>query len=187
MITREDMQSVLALASALDPRIPQASEATIAAWTESFSDYNFDLEDMLRAVNNHYREASERVMPNHVIKHAKRECAMRRRRRWREGIDACPDCDEEGWVLDPDDMLGWAVRCRHSSTQEIPVKPGHAPQTRPTTPEAIQASLDGYWKGVRTAAEERRASGVGRRGPRDYRRPPPRSGGGNQYDPDAWT
>lgn len=187
MITPENMQAVLALASALDPRIPQASEATVAAWTEAFSGYNFELEDLLRATHRHYQETPDRIMPSHVIKHAKREAAARRRRKWRDGITGCGLCDEEGWVNDPDDKYGWAIRCRHTHTQELKVKPGYTqPAGRPKTREQIQASLDAYWLGVREHSEQKAAqSGTQPQG-RGDRRPPSSSGPGS-YDPDAWT
>lgn len=187
MITPENMQAVLALASALDPRIPQASEATVAAWTEAFSDYNFELEDLLRATHLHYQETSDRVMPSHVIKHAKREAAMRRRRKWAEGIAGCTLCDDEGWVHDEDDRYGWAVRCRHNIHQEIPVKPGHGPSTgRPQTQEQIQASLDAYWLSVRAYSDQKKARYASQPQSKGDRRSPS-SSGPVPYDPDAWT
>src|SRR5688500_15001345 len=115
-ITREDMQDVLALASAQDPRIPQASQATVEAWAEALSDYTFDLDDMIKAVHAHYLESADRLMLTHLVKHAKKARAIRRRREWSEGIPDCNLCDEEGWVLDPDDKYGWAIRCRHTHT-----------------------------------------------------------------------
>ncbi|MCM6777743.1 hypothetical protein NDR87_30090 [Nocardia sp. CDC159] len=39
------------------------------------------------------------------------------------GSRSCPYCDEYGWVIDPDDRYGWAIRCRHDPHQLRPVKP----------------------------------------------------------------
>ncbi|BCK58338.1 hypothetical protein [Nocardia wallacei] len=36
---------------------------------------------------------------------------------------ACKFCDEYGWVHDPYDRYGWAIRCRHDPHQLRPVKP----------------------------------------------------------------
>lgn len=61
-------RSVLAKAKALDPRMPQPDRAVLLAWTDVFADQPIWLEDALKAVSDHYRCSTERLMPADVLR-----------------------------------------------------------------------------------------------------------------------
>lgn len=73
------------------------------------------------------------------------------------GSRTCQLCDEYGWVLDPEDQLGWAVKCRHDPHQLLPKKPAD-------THEAARMIRDGRRR------EEAQPGFYQRADPSEYRR-----------------
>jgi hypothetical protein len=66
---------LLAKAAAVDQRT--VGEADVRAWQEILA--HVDLPDALAAVTRHYAETADRLMPAHVIRHAKAIRADRKR------------------------------------------------------------------------------------------------------------
>lgn len=85
MTTVTEAAAVLAKAAAYDPVFSKPNPAMVAAWAEAFTEYGLCVEDLLAAVTKHYSESSERVMPVHIIRHAR---ALRRDRADRNVVRA---------------------------------------------------------------------------------------------------
>ncbi|MGW5147599.1 hypothetical protein [Rhodococcus koreensis] len=165
------IKEMLELAGSLDQRFKYNPEF-LTGWQDILSPYDFDLPQLKEAVRRHYREQTRTIGPSDIIARAQEQKRFSERRS-RGNVD-CQFCDDEGWVLDPGDKYGWAVKCTHVLGQRIEVKPGHVPAGTPVpkTPEEIQASLAEYWATVHNYSERHR------------KRTPTQSA--PDYDPDAW-
>lgn len=163
---RHAVQLALDTAKAIDPRFPAVTDGLVTAWVDLLDRYGFSASQLSEGVREHYRQANRSLTPADLIKAVPSERAGRPDR---ERILGCSYCDDEGWVLDPGDRYGWAVRCRHELGQRIDVKPGHVPPGKaPDGARGWQARREGYWAGVRELAGTPRRSNP-RYSPGDYR------------------
>lgn len=154
----------------------------IPVWMDLCAPYEFSAQQVRQAADVHFRESRMTLTPADLIEQAQKLDGGRRSGPSRLSPNPeCSLCDDEGWVLDVDDRLGWVVPCDHfAGGRPIDPRPGHVAvrtpdgtvgHPRPRTPEEIEASLVNYWAGVREQH--------GGKTQRSRRRP--------EYDPDGWV
>ena len=160
MTTTGEAAQVLARCATYDPNFNEPDPQMVVGWADLFTAHQLDVNDLLAGVRRHYLNSSDRATPAAVIANARdirQDRAMRS-----ENPDpaappipdeeeqvACRVCDEQGWLLDPNDLYGYAVRCAHRESQWVKAKPGHTPfPVTPSTDEDRAESMNKYWSAL---------------------------------------
>ena len=148
-------RAVLAKCAASDPWFPNPSTSTVYAWAEHFRSNQLSREDCLEGVRLFYQDPGhDKVKIGDIVAKARevRRDRAQRTPNTEESVEAaapsafCKLCDEQGYVLDPHDLYGWAVKCTHMEGQLIRAQPGHVShQMTPVTDEEKELAMSRYW------------------------------------------
>ncbi|MBB3040171.1 hypothetical protein [Hoyosella altamirensis] len=148
--TREAIYAALQKDANLTGRKPPP-EAWCEEWANILDRYHPTKTELLAAVEHHHHDETTLLKPATLIRALKAIRGTTREHKTSPHADPnCPYCDDQGWILDPNDKYGWAIRCQHDPNQRITTKPGHQPpQPVPATPEEQQQALANYWTTIR--------------------------------------
>ncbi len=128
-MTDDQVRDLLVVIAGYDRR--QLDAATVNAWTEAARRAGWRHAEAVEAVRAHFDQSRDFLLPAMVtdrIRASKRLPPLPGSGKQvlsPKSDPACNRCDEYGYVLDPNDELGWAVVCQHDPHQLLPKKPAN--------------------------------------------------------------
>lgn len=127
MMSDDQVRDLLAVIAGYDRR--PLDGPTLNAWTVASRRARWVYAEAVEAVRAHFDSSRDMLLPAMVTERVRATKRLPllpgdgQQALGPKANPACRMCDEYGWVLDPDDELGWAVPCRHDPYQLRPRKP----------------------------------------------------------------